>query len=425
MSAPYPDSYYAATCHPAPTPEQLVGEARCDVAILGGGLTGLSAALELAERGYRVVLLEAQQLGWGASGRNGGQVLNGYSADTSAIIDNLGLETARALITISNQAVALVKQRVAQHTIACDLTPGYVMAALKPRQLRALTEETGRLARDMDETRLQVWDRDQFQNAVHSPRYCGGVYDPDGAHLHPLNFCLGLAKAARAAGARLYELSPVRRVEDGAAPCLITDHGRVHADWLLICGDGYLGPTYRPASDHMMPVASCIVATEPLGTDRLASLFGQPLAVADANTVLDYFRPSADGRLVFGGLADYAGREPADIRAALRPRLERVFPQLTGVTLSHGWGGLIGLTRNRLPQITRTAPHTLIAQGYSGHGVALATLAGQILAETIAGQSGRFDLFSQLPRPDFPGGVLRTPALILGMLFYRLRDLIP
>lgn len=425
MSIPYPNSYYAATCHPVPVPQSLAGDETCDVAILGGGLTGLSAALELAERGYRVSLLEAQRFGWGASGRNGGQVLNGYSADTSGMIADLGLDTTRTLIAISNQAVALVKQRVAQHSIACDLTAGYVMAALKPRQLRALTDETRRLARDMGETRLEIWDRNRLHQAVRSPRYCGGVYDPDGAHLHPLNFCLGLAAAARAAGARLYEHSPVTGVEEGAAPCLVTSQGRLRANWLLICGDGYLGPAYRPASDHLMPMASCIVATEPLGPDRLASLFGTRLAVADANTVLDYFRPSADGRLLFGGLADYAGREPADIKSALRPRLERVFPQLAGVALSHGWGGLIGLTRNRLPQITRTAPHTLIAQGYSGHGVALATLAGQILAETIAGQSGRFDLFDRLPRPDFPGGIFRTPALILGMLFYRLRDLIP
>ena len=425
MSAPYPDSYYAATRHPAPPLEKLVGDARCDVAILGGGLTGLSAALELAERGYRVILLEAHRLGWGASGRNGGQVLNGYSADTTGMIATLGLDTARALMALSNQAVALVKQRVARHGIDCDLTQGYVMAALKPRQLQALTAETVQLARDMDETRLEIWDRDRLWRAVRSPRYCGGIHDPDGAHLHPLNFCLGLAAAARAAGARLHEDSPVQRVEESATPRLITGEGSVTADWLLICGDGYLGPAYRPASDHMMPVASCIVATEPLGAERVADLFGQSLAVADANVVLDYFRPTADGRLLFGGLADYAGREPADIRAALRPRLERVFPQLSGVGLSHGWGGLIGLTRNRLPQITRTAPCTLIAQGYSGHGVALATLAGQILAETIAGQSGRFDLFDRLPRPDFPGGWLRTPALVLGMLFYRLRDLIP
>jgi len=425
MSTPYPDSYYTATRHPTPAPEMLVGSTRCDVAILGGGLTGLSAALELAERGYRVVLLEAQRLGWGASGRNGGQVLNGYSADTGGMIAKLGLETARALMTISNQAVALVKHRIARHGIACDLAPGYVMAALKPRQFQALTEEARRLAHDMDETRLELWDQERLRAAIRSPRYCGGIYDPDGAHLHPLNFCLGLADAARNAGALLYENSPVQQVDDGTTPRLTTAQGQVTAQWLLICGDGYLGAAYPAASDHMLPMASCIVATEPLGTDRFNSVFGERLAVADANTVLDYFRPSADGRLLFGGLADYAGREPADIRAALRPRLERVFPQLTGVMLSHGWGGLIGLTRNRLPQITRTAPRTLIAQGYSGHGVALATLAGQILAETIAGHSGRFDLFDRLPRPDFPGGIMRTPALILGMLFYRLRDLIP
>lgn len=415
--APYPPSWYADTAHTAPDRPALAGTMRADVAVLGGGLGGLSTALELAERGYSVRLLEAARLGWGASGRNGGQVLAGFSADLAGLAARHGLDTARRLLDMSREAVALVRERVRRHAIACDLASGHLTPALKPRQERALAEDQALMAR-LGHEAPEIWSRDQVAGTIVSPRYLSGLYDPEAAHLHPLNYALGLARAAEQAGAVLHEGSPVTAIEPGA---LVTRGGRVEAEHIVIAGDAYLGGLLPRASRRLMPVASCIVATEPLGPDRALT---RNIAVADANIVLDYFRLAPDGRLLFGGLADYSGRQPRDIAARLRPRLERVFPHLAGVGISHAWGGLIGLTMRRMPMIGRLGPGLYVAQGYSGHGVALSTFAGRVIAETVAGASERIGLLESLPQAAFPGGGLRMPALVLAMAWYRLKDLL-
>jgi len=419
---PDPPTLYRAAARPRPRP-RFEGTRHAEVAIVGGGLTGLGAALALAEAGVKPVLLEAQRIGWGASGRNGGQLLPGLGGDLAAARSRHGPDLAKALFDLSTAAVADVKQRIARHGIACGLLPGHVTAAVKRRHMRALAAERALWEESFGYPGLELWSQEALRAVVHSPRFIGGLYDPNAAHLDPLAYTLALADLAEAAGASLHEASPVLHITRGAEMRLATPRGELRAETLLLCGNAYLGELVPELAAEIMPVASCIVATEPLGRERMARLFARPIAVADAHLVLDYFRPTADDRLIFGGRANYAGRQPGDIAGVLRPRLERVFPTLAGVCITHEWAGRIAITRDRLPRLGRLAPNAFFAHGYSGHGLAMAGLAGQILAEACRGRAEKLKIFEGLPHQRFPGGALRTPLLVLAMLYFRLRDL--
>ncbi|MCK6442837.1 NAD(P)/FAD-dependent oxidoreductase [Elstera cyanobacteriorum] len=423
--APAPaTSYYETTiAPPRPTRARLRGEMEVDVAICGGGISGVSTALHLAERGLRVALLEAGQVGAGASGRSGGQILNGFSAAQTALEERYGLYKAQQLYALSLEAVQMVRERVIRHEIQCDFMEGAVTLAVKPRHLADFRSEARRMADQYGQQGLEVWDLDQTRAAVRSNAYIGGLYDPHGCHLHPLNYTLGLARAAEAAGAMIYEESRVKAWASGSRPMLATAEGRIYAKHIVFCGNAYLGKLVRDLWPLIMPVASCIIATEPLG-DRLQACLARPLSACDANIVLDYFRPTGDGRLLFGGLANYSGREPRNIIKTLRPRLQKIFPQIADAKIDFGWGGLIAITPRREPQMGQIEQNVWFAHGYSGHGLALATLAGALLAEGICDRSDRLDLLESLPRPEFPGGRFRTAALVMGMLAMRARDLL-
>lgn len=416
-----PTAYRPAVSESARRP--LVGSNQADIAIIGGGLTGLGAALALAERGVKPVLLEAARIGWGASGRNGGQLLPGLSGDLAQIRRDHGLDTARALFDLSVEAVERVKQRIADHAIPCDLGTGHVTAALKPRHMAALAAEQA-LWQELGYRGLQLWSAAELRQIVHSPRYIGGLYDPGAAHLDPLAYALALARLAEQAGAVIHENSRVMRLNMTGTPTLVTANGEIRAEQVLVCANAYLGGLVPALARQIMPVASCVMATAPLGKERLATLLAQPIAVSDANLVLDYFRPTGDHRLIFGGRANYDGRPPRNIGAALAPRLARIFPQLGRVEIEHEWAGVIAITRDRMPRLGRFAPNGLFAHGYSGHGLALSGLAGTILAEASLGRPERLEIFERLPPLPFPGGFLRTPILVLAMLYYRLRDLL-
>jgi gamma-glutamylputrescine oxidase len=424
---PGPASWYEATAHERPRHPVLEGAQRADVAILGAGYTGLSAALELAERGFRVALVERARLGWGASGRNGGQLITGFNPSFTTLVARHGRDATRALFELAESGKEWLRRRVARHAIACDLTWGFVAAALKPRQLRELAAEA-ELMRGFGYDALELWSGAELGEVVRSPRYIGGLYDRASGHLHPLNYALGLGRVAHAAGARIFEASPVVRLERGPPPVLHTPAGRLTAEFVLLCGNAYLLRTLPDAppalTRRVMPVASAMVATEPLGRARLDRLLTRDIAVADANHILDYFRATPDRRLLFGGLAHYGGRAPRDVRPALRRRLARVFPELAEVALEHHWSGLAAITRDRLPYVGRLTPNILFALGYSGHGVIMAGLAGTLLAEAVAGTLERFDRLARLPHPAFPGGALKTPILAAAMLYYRLRDIV-
>jgi gamma-glutamylputrescine oxidase len=422
-SGAYPDSWYAASAELlAPFPA-LEGSLAADVCVIGGGYTGLSAALHLAEAGYDVVLLEAQRVGWGASGRNGGQMGSGQRRDQDWLERRLGVGTARALWEMAEAAKALVRGLVARHGIACDLRPGVIHAACRAGEVAAFHAEAAKLKRDYGYDALEPLDRAGIEAHLATRAYHGGVLDRDAAHLHPLNFALGLARAAAAAGAQIFEASRVEAIGGGAHPEVRTGEGLVRARFVIVAGNGYLGGLVPEMAARVMPINNFIVATEPLGAEAARALIRNDVAVADSRFVVNYFRLSADHRLLFGGGESYGYRFPRDIEALVRPRMLGVFPQLAGAAIDHAWGGTLAITVERLPALRRLAPNVFAAGGYSGHGVALATLAGKLMAEAVQGTAERFDLFAGLPQPRFPGGAaLRWPLLVLAMSWYAMRD---
>ena len=422
---PHVRSYYAATAHPAPARPALAGAARADVCVVGGGIAGCSAALDLASRGYRVVLLESRRIGWGASGRSGGQAIFGFGTSQRKLVAEVGRDAARQLWDLSIEALGLLRQRDADHALYCDLNWGHLHVATRPRQRTELLELQQELADSYDYRETRFLERAEVEARLATHRYCAGLLDPGSGHLHPLNYTLGLASAAERAGATIFEGSTVGAVEQSRPARVITDGGSVTADHVVLARGGYLDG-FRSASDwRVMPVGTYVVATEPLGLDRMRALVRDNVAVADVNFVLDYFRRSADHRLLFGGRVSYSGIDEQDSGAATRRRMLRVFPQLADVRLDHVWGGYVDITMSRAPDFGHLAPHVLYLQGFSGHGIALAGMAGRLAAEAVAGQAGRFDLFGLLRHRTFPGGpALRTPALVLAMLWFRLRDLL-
>lgn len=420
---PHPPSYYAATAHAWDPQPPLRGEASCDVCVVGGGLAGLSAALNLREKGFSVILLEGSHVGFGASGRNGGQVIAGYAGDMAGIRAQVGDEAAKALWDMSVEAVEIIDERVRRHGIQCDWQRGYVSAAVKPRHLRELEDWQREAEERYDYGGLQLWDRAVLRDKLASERYQGGLFDPHSGHLHPLNYTLGLARAALAAGVDIHEQTPALRIEQGDAPKAFTEHGVVRCRQLVLACNSYIGSLAPQLERRIMPAGTYVIATEPLGEERAHALIADNMAVCDTNFVLDYYRLSADHRLLFGGKVSYSGHEPRDLAGSMRADMLRVFPQLADVGIDYAWGGFCDITVNRAPDFGRLSGNVYYLQGFSGHGVNITGLAGKVVAEAIAGTSSRLDLFSKIRHRDFPGGkLLRTPALVLGMAYYRMRD---
>lgn len=417
----YPGSWYAATATPLPPFPALAGAVSADVAILGGGFTGLSAALELAGRGLRVVLLDAQRVGFGASGRNGGQVGSGQRLEQDVLERVMGRADARTLWDLSQEAKAMVRDLIARHDIPAAWRPGIAHACRTASEVAHAHAYAEKLARDYGYDAVEPLDAAGLQAILPSAAYCGGDIDRGAGHVHPLNYALGLARAAVAAGVRIHERSLVTEVVPGRRPRLVTAEGHVEADHVLVAANGYLGRLLPQVGARVMPINNFIIATEPLG-DRRAEVLREDVAVADTRFVVNYWRLSADGRLLFGGGESYGYRFPDIVKTVRRPMLE-IYPSLADVKIEHAWGGTLAITVSRNPCFARPMEGVLSVSGYSGHGVAMATLAGRLAAEAIAGTAGRFDLMSRLPTPRFPGGArLRTPLLALAMSWYAMRD---
>ncbi|MCB2115898.1 MAG: FAD-binding oxidoreductase [Rhodobacteraceae bacterium] len=418
----YPRSWYAETATPlAPFPA-AEGALTCDVCVIGAGFTGLSAALHLAQRGFDVVLLDAHRVGWGASGRNGGQVGTGQRLDQEDLEKLVGQTQARALWDLSQEAVALTRTLAAAHAPEAGWSDGIIHACHKPRFVPHARAYAEKMARDYDYDLIRPLDRDEMRALVGSPAYHGGDIDLGGGHLHPLRYALGLARAAAAAGVRIHEHSRVTALTEGSPAMVKTDRARITARHVLLACNGYLGHLQGRTAARVMPINNFIVATEPLtDTARDAVLRGGH-AVADTKFVINYFRFSDDNRLLFGGAESYGYRFPDIAKLVRKPMLE-VFPQLASAKITHAWGGTLGITLNRMPHFERLTGNIHTASGYSGHGVALATLGGKLAAEAIAGQAERFDLMASVPTPPFPGGTaLRWPLLVLAMVWFSLRD---
>ncbi len=415
-------NYYEATRRVALNTQPLASDLNVDVAIIGGGITGISAALHLAERGYRVAVLEAEHIGWGASGRNGGQVLPGFGASQMKIKQLVGAAQAKRLWELSMEAVGLLHAQVQRFGIPCDPELGYLHAAVKPRHVRELQEAQAELA-DLGAPVGQVLQGDDLRARLASPKYLAALEDNISGHIHPLNYTLGLAKAAQDAGAMLFSQTKVMKVTPGKTISIETPRHTVKAAFLLASGGAYLGDLMAPIAGYIMPVGTYIIATEP--RVDVASMIPRNEAVADLNFVLDYFRRSADDMLLFGGRVSYSTLPPPSLAASMLKRAQRVFPQLADARVEYCWGGNVDITQNRAPHFGKLADNILFAHGFSGHGVALTGLAGKLVAEAISGQAERFDVFAKIPHARFPGGRrFKVPALLLATSYFRLRDML-
>lgn len=422
----YPASWYVATARGLVDHPPLSGSLSADVCVVGAGYTGLSAALHLAERGYSVVVLEAQRVAWGASGRNGGQIGTGQRCDEASLESRFGRDTAQQLFALAEEAKALVRARISQHAIDCEFGSGQLLCAAKAAHMEALRHRADKLARDYDYPHQSCIPKSGLSELLGSSRYFGATLDTQAAYLHPLNYALGLARACREAGVRIFEQSAVTGYTGSAPVSLRTAGARVQARIVVLACNAYLDKLEPRLATTIMPINNFLVATEPLGEQACRALIRDPVAVHDTLSILNYFHLSADGRLIFGGGENYTRRFPSDIASFVRLHMLRVFPQLSDVKIDYAWGGRLAITMNRMPHFGRLGPDIYFAQGYSGHGVAMATLAGRLLAEAVAGSAERFDIFARLVPPPFPGGtLLRWPGLVLGMFWYALRDRLP
>ncbi|MDQ7985535.1 FAD-binding oxidoreductase [Pseudomonas sp. G34] len=416
------DSYYAASRNPRVDYPALTEVVETDVCVIGAGYTGLSTALFLLENGFRVTVLEAAKVGFGASGRNGGQIVNSYSRDIDVIEKQVGARQAQLLGEMAFEGGRIIRERVAKYGIQCDLKDGGVFAAITGKQLGHL-EAQKKLWERYGHTQLELMDERRIREVVGTDRYVGGMLDMSGGHIHPLNLALGEAAAVASLGGAIYEQSPATRIDRGPQPVVHTPNGQVKAKFVVVAGNAYLGGLMPELAAKSMPCGTQVLTTEPLSDELAHSLLPQDYCVEDCNYLLDYYRLSADKRLIYGGGVVYGARDPADIEAIIRPKLLKTFPQLKDVKIDYTWTGNFLLTLSRLPQVGRIGENIYYSQGCSGHGVTYTHLAGKVLAEALRGQAERFDAFAGLPHYPFPGGqLLRVPFTALGAVYYQLRD---
>ena len=429
------NSYYAATANLTADYAKLEDNVEADVCVVGGGFAGLSAAIELADRGYSVVVLEAKQIGWGASGRNGGQIIVGLACEQSVIEKTLGFSAAKKVWDMTIEALDLVRERVKRFDIDCDLTDGFLGVSVNASKGAKLRTWFDNMAKHYQYDTDATWIEPKEIGAwIASPRYFNGYFDKRSGHLHPLNYCLGLAKGASSLGVRIYQHSPAIAMQqelnaNNESTYLQTDTGSVKAKFVVLAGNMYLpevSPKLAPSlASRIMPVGTYIIGSEPIEPALKAQLIPSNAAVCDTNFVLDYFRFSADNRMIYGGRVSYSALTPPNLTANMQARMAQTFPQLKAAKVDFTWGGFVDITMSRAPDFGKIAPNIYYLQGFSGHGVALTGLAGKLVAEAIAGQAERLDLMASIPHHNFPGGkLLRTPALVLGMLWYQLRDAI-
>lgn len=423
MKQQHVNSYYAATRNEVIDFPVLEEALDCDVCIIGAGYTGLSSALFLSEAGYKVTVLEAAKVGYGASGRNGGQLINSYSRDVDVIEERYGDKTAEILGSMIFEGADIIRSRIKDYDIKCDYRPGGIFAAMNKKQLNGLAEQKRNWER-YGNRNLKMLDAADIRREVGSDAYVGGLLDMQGGHVHPLNLALGEAAAIVRLGGKIYEQSAAVDITYGEPITVRTAKGLVRAKYLLIAGNAYLpqGLDNRVTAKSM-PCGSQIVVTEPLTEQQARSLIPNNYCVEDCNYLLDYYRLTADNRLLYGGGVVYGAREPDDIEQLIRPKILKTFPQLKDVKIDYRWTGNFLLTMSRMPQFGRIEKNAYYMQGYSGHGVTCSHLAGKLISEMIRGDAERFNAFASLPHMPMLGGrTFSAPLTALGAVYYSLRD---
>jgi glycine/D-amino acid oxidase-like deaminating enzyme len=415
-------SYYAASVNEITNYPQLEGVTSVDVCVVGGGFTGVSTALSLAERGYSVAIIEANRIGWGASGRNGGQLINGISG-LDKVRKRHGEDSAEMIQAIRWRGNDIIRERVAKYNIDCDLKDGYVEVATKASQVAWFDEYVEDREKHNSGHHYEVWDRNKTQQMLGTDAFHGGFICYRDGHVHPLNLCIGEAKAAHNLGVKIFEQSPIIDIEHGPKAKVKTANGYVEADSVVLAGNGYSQFEPKHLSNLVFPAGSYIIATEPLSAEVAHEINQPDAAVCDLNEVVDYYRLSADKRLLFGGACNYSGRDPASIKSYILPRMQKIYPQLKDVRIEYEWGGKIGIVLNRIPTVGRINNNVYYCQGYSGHGVCASHVMGEVMADAITGTMERFDLFSDINHFRIPGTQwFGNQIIALGMLYYKLKD---
>jgi len=416
-------SFYAATANWQTDYPTLEEDIDADVVVVGGGFSGVNTALELAERGIQVVLLEANRISWGATGRNGGQIIGGIGHDPERFTKHIGEEGVRAIYQMGLEARDIIRERVEKYEIDCDLKWGYCDVALKPRHMTAFAQWKDFEKSIGNTHEYTLLDKGELKQFVNSQHYLGGLLNYANGHIHPLNLCIGEARAAEQLGTRIFEQSRVVNLLQGPRPRVVTERGSITARKVILCGNAYLGGLVSRLASRVLPSSSSVITTAPLPDDLVEKILPGDVAVCDPRTALDYFRLSADKRMLFGGLSNYSGLEPSDVVGVLSRKMHKVFPELQDTQVDYGWSGQIGIGINRMPQLGHLSEGVSYIQAYSGHGVAPTHIMARITAEMISGSPERFNVFAKIPHWPFPGGkLLRRPGLALGMSWYKLKD---
>ncbi len=421
--AQHVNSYYAHSANTHEDYPRLKGDHQCDICVVGGGFSGLSAALHLIKQGFSVTILEGAKIGWGASGRNGGQAIIGYNKGIGALEEKYGLDAAKDYLNLALEGCDVIREHIEEFDINCDFKPGHVGLATNSLQLNAMQHEKDVWARCGHDDLKMIKDP---KSVVASDNYMGGFYDPNGGHLHPLNLALGEAAAFTKLGGTIFENSSMVKVDSTNNPVVYTELGKVNAKYVILTGNAYMGDQVPSLEAKRIPVSSFIITTEPLGEKRAREIMRQDVGVTDWRYVLDYYRLTADNRLLFGGKSYYGGKEPNGVERDLYKDMLKVFPQLKGVNVDYSWGGNFAITYSRMPDVGRLEnSNVFYAQGYSGHGVTTTHIMGRLLAEAVCGTAERFDVFSRVKQIPFPGGkYVKVPAVVAGSWYYHLRDAI-
>lgn len=415
-------SYYAASVNEVTDYPQLRGEQSVDICVIGAGFTGVATALTLAERGYSVALVEANRIGWGASGRNGGQIINGISG-LEKIRKKHGSDIDGMIWDLRWRGNDIIRERVAKYDIQCDLKDGFLEVATKPKQVADLDEYAEDREQRGNDYKYELWDREKTRSLLGTDAFYGGFICYRDGHLHPLNLCIGEARAAHKLGVQIFEQSPVENIQHGDRPRVTTANGHIDADSVVIAGNAYSLLEPKHLSNLVFPAGSYIIGTEPLSDEVVANINPRDVAVCDVNEVVDYYRLSADKRLLYGGACNYSGRDPASIKAFILPRMLKVYPQLKDVHIDFEWGGKIGIVLNRIPAVGRINKNVYYCQGYSGHGVCATHVMGEVMADAVAGTMERYDLFADMPHFRLPGSQwVGNQIIALGMLYYKMKD---